>query len=213
MKLLKRKIFLIIFFLSLYAQAIKPYIPGQISITPGNYYSVYIMDQGRSDTDDLASMLRFYNPKISEEYAEEIAKIYVEECSDEGVNYDIAFCQMVLETGFLSFGGSVLSKQYNFCGLGAVSGHSRGEYFPDMRTGIRAHIQHLKAYASRENIRKKSVDRRFRFVKRGSATTIYALQGKWATDPQYDIKLERLLERLFTFRQFANNVNAVADIK
>lgn len=177
-----------------------PFRPGNIGFTPSNYYSVFIMDQGKSDMDDLAGMLRFYNSKISEDKAQEMAKIYVEESLDEGVNHDIAFCQMILETGFLKYGGDVASQQNNFCGLGATGNRVAGEYFPDIRTGIRAHIQHLKAYASTEDITKKSVDRRFRFVKRGSATTIYALQGKWASDPLYDQKLENLLERLFQFR-------------
>jgi len=159
------------------------------------------MDHGKSTTEDLQNMLMFYNPEIDESYAGQIASIYVEESIDEGVNHDIAFCQMALETGFLTFNGSVRKKQNNFCGLGATSKKSKGECFPDIRTGIRAHIQHLKAYASLDNISKASVDRRFRYVKRGTAKTIYALKGKWAMDPLYDQKLENLLERLFTLRQ------------
>lgn len=164
------------------------------------------MDQGKSTIEDLQNMLMFYNPEIDESYAEQIARIYVEESTDEGVNHDIAFCQMVLETGFLSFNGSVRKSQNNFCGLGATSKQSMGECYPDIRTGIRAHIQHLKAYASHDNISKASVDNRFRFVKRGTAKTIYALKGKWAMDPLYDQKLENLMERLFTLRQlYAQN--------
>jgi hypothetical protein len=159
------------------------------------------MDNGKSSVEDLQNMLQFYNPKIDETIAEKIARIYFEESIDEGVNHDIAFCQMILETGFLKYGGSVHKSQNNFCGLGATHSRARGESFPDMRTGVRAHIQHLKAYASHEDIIKESVDRRFRFVKRGSAKTIYALQGKWAMDPYYDKKLENLLMRLFTLRQ------------
>jgi len=159
------------------------------------------MDHGKSSTEDLQNMLLFYNPQLEESYVEEISRIYMEESLDEGVNHDIAFCQMILETGFLKYGGSVKKHQNNFCGLGATSQNASGESFPDMRTGIRAHIQHLKAYASYDNISKKSVDKRFRFVKRGTAKTIYALKGKWAMDPYYDVKLENLLLRLFTLRQ------------
>lgn len=188
--------------LMIIAIANPPFRPGGMSFTSNNYYSVFIMDQGKSDIDNLAAMLQFYNPKINHDRAEEMAKIYVEESLDEGVNHDIAFCQMILETGFLKYGGDVQSNQNNFCGLGATGNREPGEHFPDIRTGIRAHIQHLKAYASNEDITKKSVDKRFRFVKRGSATTIYALPGKWASDPLYDQKLENLLERLFQFRHF-----------
>ncbi|NPD47559.1 MULTISPECIES: glucosaminidase domain-containing protein [unclassified Lentimicrobium] len=188
--------------LMMIAIANPPFRPENMGFTPNNYYSVFIMDQGKSEIDHLSAMLQFYNPKIKSDQANQMAKIYVEESIAEGVNHDIAFCQMILETGFLKYGGDVKSHQNNFCGLGATGNREAGEYFPDVRTGIRAHIQHLKAYASIENINHKSVDKRFRFVKRGSATTIYALQGKWATDPQYDQKLENLLERLFQFRYF-----------
>jgi len=178
-----------------------PLLPERMNASSNHYYSIYIMDNGKTDAEDLAAMLLFYNPNVSPSLAQEIANIYFEECIDEGVNHDIAFCQMTLETGFLKFGGSVLRSQNNFCGLGATGGSVRGEYFPDMRTGVRAHIQHLKAYASKEDINKPCVDRRYKYVKRGSATTIYALQGKWAADPLYDQKLENLLDRLFLLRR------------
>lgn len=177
-----------------------PYLPGDFVFTSRQYYSVYIMDQGRSSVEDLTAMLLFYNPTLKDAFAKEMALIYFEESMDEGVNHDIAFCQMILETGFLNFGGSVLRQQNNFCGLGATGGMVRGEKFPDIRTGVRAHIQHLKAYASSDNINKESVDKRFRFVKRGTAPTIYALPGKWAADPDYDHKLEGLLQRLFALK-------------
>ena len=177
-----------------------PFRPGNMGFTSSNYYSVFIMDQGKSDINHLSAMLQFYNPKIKSDKADQMAKIYVEESLDEGVNHDIAFCQMILETGFLRYGGDVKRYQNNFCGLGATGNQEPGEYFPDVRTGVRAHIQHLKAYASIEDISKESVDKRFRYVKRGSATTIYSLTGKWASDPLYDQKLENLLERLFHFR-------------
>lgn len=182
-------------------KANSPLIPETTSATSNHYYSVYIMDLGRSDAEDLAAMLLFYNPQVTASMAEEIANIYFEECIDEGVNHDIAFCQMTLETGFLKYGGSVQRSQNNFCGLGATGGAVRGEVFPDIRTGVRAHIQHLKAYASKEDINKPCVDRRYKYVKRGSAPTIYALQGKWAADPLYDQKLENLLDRLFLLRR------------
>lgn len=194
--------------MNLTSNSSSPFLTESLNLTSSNYYSIYIMDHGKSSMEDLQNMLTFYNPNLEDCFIEEIVRIYMEESLDEGVNHDIAFCQMVLETGFLKYGGSVHKNQNNFCGLGATSQRARGETFPDMRTGIRAHIQHLKAYASHENISKESVDRRFRFVKRGSAKTIYALKGRWAMDPQYDIKLENLLERLFILRQFsASNEN------
>ena len=89
-------------FLGLNAQANEPFFSSKMSITSKNFYSIYIMDQGKTNTVDLVTMLQFYNPEIDNEYAHEIARLYIQESFDEGVNHDIAFCQMVLETGFLA---------------------------------------------------------------------------------------------------------------
>jgi len=165
-----------------------------------NYFSVYIMDQGQGTVQDFSNMLMFYNPSLKPEETEKLARIYIEEAQKEGVNQDIAFTQMCLETGFLTYAGSVKSDQNNFCGLGAVSKNHQGEYFPDIKTGVRAHIQHLKAYASNLDLLQEPVDFRFRFVKRGSAPTIYDLPGRWAADKDYALKLESLMYRLFLLR-------------
>lgn len=200
MKLQNNLNIIILFLLGINSFALSPYLESKFSFTSNNYYSVYIMDQGKSKESDLASMLLFFNPVLSESYAQDIASHYIQESLDEGVNHDIAFCQMILETGFLNYGGDVKKEQNNYCGLGATGGAVSGEKFPDMQTGVRAHIQHLKAYASHQDINKESVDRRFRFVKRGTARTIYSLPGKWAADPLYDKKIEKLLYKLFTHR-------------
>lgn len=108
------------------------------------------------------------------------AQIVVEEAQAEGVKAEIVFCQAMKETGWLRFGGSVKPDQCNFAGLGATGGSVSGAVFPDVRTGIRAQVQHLKAYASTEPLVNKCVDPRFSYVKRGSATTLGSLNGKWA---------------------------------
>ena len=41
--------------------------------------------------------------------------------------------------------------------------------FPDARTGVRAQIQHLKAYASKDALKRACIDPRFALVSRGSA--------------------------------------------
>ena len=120
----------------------------------------------------------------------------------EGVNHDIAFAQMCLETGFLRYGGDVKPGQYNFCGLGATGGGEPGLSFPDPRIGVRAHIQHLKAYGSTEDLNNDLVDPRFHFVVRGRAPTIQGLTGTWAADPRYSEKITAILKRLYEFSFF-----------
>ena len=200
---LQKKILLLFFLaITIFAKTSEPFSPNNIHFTARNYYSIFIMDQGRCNAEELASMLLFYNPDINSSKALKIAHFYVQESLIEGVNSDIAFCQMTLETGFLNYGGDVQQEQNNFCGLGATGNAIKGESFPDTETGVRAHIQHLKAYASHKNIRQKSVDKRFKYVKRGSATNIYKLPGKWASDPLYDKKIEGLLVRLYNHKRF-----------
>ncbi|GHV71423.1 hypothetical protein AGMMS49928_23090 [Spirochaetia bacterium] len=157
-----------------------------------------ILGKGRTNSAVLAAFLRQSNPKV-EEFADQLAQLYVEEAAVEGINHDVAFSQMLLETGFLRFGGLVSPDMYNFCGLGAIGPEQPGETFPDPRTGVRAHIQHLKAYASEEPLKQPLVDPRYHYVRRGSAPSINGLAGTWAADRQYAEKITGILERLRNF--------------
>lgn len=119
---------------------------------------------------------------------EDFAKIVVEEAEAEGVRAEVVFAQAMHETGWLKFGGLVTAEKCNFAGLGATGNSSdgaatdygRGYTYPDVRTGIRAQVQHLKAYASIEPLVNACVDQRFKYVTRGCAPTVGSLSGKWA---------------------------------
>ncbi|MGM9912981.1 N-acetylmuramoyl-L-alanine amidase [Floccifex sp.] len=102
---------------------------------------------------------------------EEFCKIYYEEAKAEGVNAEVAFGQMCLETGFLQFGGDVKPNQFNFAGLGATGGVP-GNSFSTVREGIRAQIQHLKCYASTESLNQDKVDPRWSNSLRGKAVYV-----------------------------------------
>lgn len=157
-----------------------------------------IMGRGQMSSGRLVTFFMECNPDADEYTVGLLAQLYVEECGTEGVNSDIAFVQMCLETGFLRFGGLVTGDMNNFCGLGATDPEHPGLCFPDARTGVRAHVQHLKAYASTEPLAGDLVDPRFDYVQpRGKATDIYGLAGTWAMDPDYGQKLYDLLERLY----------------
>ncbi len=128
---------------------------------------------------------------------EKFCSILCEEAKAEGVKPEVLFAQVMLETGWLQFqGSSVKADQCNFGGIGATDSNPRPATFPDVRTGLRAQTQHLKAYASTDALRNPCVDPRFNLVKRGSATTVIALSGKWASDPAYGTKLLTLIEEL-----------------
>jgi len=155
-----------------------------------------IMTYGNKNAEQLSSFLMRHNSRISKSEALLMATYYIDESESEGVNHDIAFCQMCLETGFLRFGGVVSKQQNNFCGLGAIRVGKPGENFSTKQLGVRAHIQHLKAYGSDDPLNGQLIDRRFKWVKRGISPTVDGLSGKWAADREYAYKIKNLLLRL-----------------
>jgi len=155
-----------------------------------------IYSNGVLPAEKLAEYLKQNNPKLQKKETYSIALMYVEEAKKEGINHDIAFSQMCLETGFLKFGGDVDPEQNNFCGLGVTGGGVKGLSFADKRSGIRAHIQHLKAYASTDNLNQELVDQRFHYVKRGIAKNVDDLAGKWAMDKHYGNKIVNIISRI-----------------
>lgn len=160
------------------------------------YHSIPIASRGRARAHQLIRFFTQTNPLIDIKYLRRIARLYIDEAAAEGINSDVAFCQMVHETNYLRFGGDVKPWQNNFCGLGATGGGKPGLSFPSVEVGVRAHIQHLKAYANAQPLRRKLVDPRFGRVRRAQAPYVEDLTGTWATDPQYAVKLKRKLKAL-----------------
>ena len=135
----------------------------------------------------------------------EFCQIYYEEATAEGVKAEVAFTQAMKETAWLKFGGIVKIEQFNFAGIGAEDGNEKGQAatFADVRTGIRAHIQHLKAYGSTEKLKNECVDPRFKYVTRNSAPYVEWLGIKenpngigWATDKDYGYKIVDMMNVL-----------------
>ena len=129
-------------------------------------------------------------------------QMYIEEAEAEGIRAEVAFAQAMKETGFLRYGGDVKIEQYNFAGLGATGGVP-GNSFPDVRTGIRAHVQHLKAYANNEPLVNACVDERFKYVKRGVAPYVEWLGIKenpngvgWAAAQNYGYDIVKMIEQM-----------------
>lgn len=139
------------------------------------------------------------------ETLEQFCRIYIEEAEKEGVRAEVAFAQSMKETGWLRFGGIVQIGQFNFAGLGAEDGNTEGNCasFPDVRIGVRAQIQHLKAYASTEALTLPLVDPRFVKVKRGSAPYVEWLGQKenpdglgWATAEGYGRSIVNMIKKM-----------------
>ena len=110
----------------------------------------------------------------------EFCKTLIAEASFEGVRPEVLFAQVMIETGWLRFGGNVSAGQCNFGGLGSTDSGVAGASFDSVGIGLRAQAQHLKAYASTDPLLGDCVDPRFSMVKRGSAQYLTQLNGKWA---------------------------------
>ena len=126
----------------------------------------------------------------------EFCEIIYEEATDENVKPEVVFGQAMKETGYLQFGRDVQIEQFNFAGLGATGNGVHGNSFANIREGIRAQVQHLKAYASKDSLNHDCVDVRFGYVNRGSAPYVEWLGIKenpnkagWAASSEYGIDL------------------------
>lgn len=146
---------------------------------------------------ELSSFFLRKEPDADADMARRMAVYYVKEGADEGINSDVAFAQMCLETGFLKFGNLVTKDMHNYCGLGAIGPGQNGERFDSEQMGVRAHIQHLNAYGDIDDLVHPLIDRRYRYVvPRGKAKTVFDLAGTWAADREYGVKLDRILTEM-----------------
>lgn len=166
---------------------------------PEKLISRKLLDKGQLSATQLAEY--FLSQRQDYDLIEIIhfAQIYIIEAAAENINSDIAFAQMCLETGYLRFGGLVQPEFHNYCGLGAMDAEHPGCIFDDEQTGVRAHIQHLQAYATTEEVKLNNplVDPRYGWVhKTKFIETIDGLTGTWATDPSYAVKIDNILDRM-----------------
>ena len=161
-------------------------------ISPKIFAKTRIMGRARCSEYQMRSYLKQQNPKINKKFLE-LPRLYLEEGKKEGVRGDIAFAQSLHETGFFKFGGDVRPEENNFAGIGVVTAGAKGNVFKTQREGVRAQVQHLKAYASYKKLNGECIDPRFTYVKRGSAPCVEDLSGLWAY-PGYDTKKYKTLK-------------------
>ena len=149
--------------------------------------SVPVLGAAEASEEQMAAFVRRRNPQPKLACSvEEIVRLYYEEAGAEGVRADIALCQALKETGFFAYGGDVLPGQNNYCGLGATGNKVKGAHFPTPREGVRAHIQHLMAYATTRRPAAPLVDPRYDLVRiyrpdiYGKIVHWTGLNGVWA---------------------------------
>ena len=166
---------------------------------------------GSSDV-TVQEMVDYFNASGEEYPAEEFSEggadsietfcqMYYDEAAAEGVRPEVAFAQTMKETGFLQYGGDASIEQFNFAGLGTTGNGVPGNSYPDVQTGIRAQIQHLKAYATSDSLNQECVDDRYEYVKKGSAPYVQWLGQQenpeglgWATGDNYGYDIVGMIE-------------------
>jgi hypothetical protein len=180
---------------------------------PPSQRVVPIMGASRLSAPQLVAWFTGRTPQPGGIYAatvpvETLAAIFVEEGAAEGVTGEVAFMQSIVETGWFRFTGSVPASSNNFAGIGATDTSSAPARFPDARTGVRAQIQHLRAYADPgayactvPPLHNPCVDPRFDLVTpKGRAPTWNLMgNGNWATASTYASSILTLYDEALAF--------------
>lgn len=149
--------------------------------------TITIMGAAEASEEQMVHYIEKRNPQPKLNCSvEDIVRYYYEEAGREGIRPDVALCQALKETGFFAYGGDVSPKQNNFCGLGATGNREPGASFATPQLGVRAHIQHLMAYATQERPHGAIVDPRYEHIAanrpdiHGHITKWTGLNGVWA---------------------------------
>jgi hypothetical protein len=184
-----------------------PVVPSPIPAT------VPIMGASRLTAAQLAAWFNGRQPRPPGVHSatvpvETLAQYYIEEGGAEGVTGDVAFVQGVVETAWFRFSGTVPAWKNNFAGIGATDTNPDPATFPDARTGVRAQIQHLRAYAdprayacSVPPLSNPCVDPRFALVvPKGRAPSWSQMgNGNWASAATYAASILRRYGEARTF--------------
>lgn len=162
-----------------------------------------IMGKAKATAEQMQAYIKKVNPAVSKSVIDMI-KYYISEGEAEGVRGDIAFAQSCLETGNFTFSGSAVTlDQNNFAGIGVTQNGMKGNSWATPQLGIRAQIQHLKAYASTERLLGTCVDPRFKYVRRNCAEYVEYLGIQenpqhcgWAAGKDYGKKIIQILNSI-----------------
>jgi hypothetical protein len=148
----------------------------------------------------IAEYVRSQNPSVNQGTLNSLIETYISEAGSEGINHDIAIAQMLYATNNLS---SQRVVAHNYGGLNP-EGTSWNGSFSDMTEGVRAHIQHLKGYASTQPPRAQIVDPRYHLLANlgylGTARTFDDLYRLWmGNSTSYGNSIDRILNELYRY--------------
>lgn len=173
----------------------------EIRLNPGNTVPACVTPER------LMAFIRTRNETLDPRFAD-IARWYKHHGAVWHVRWDYAFFQMVVETNYLQFKrgdghpGDVKPRQNNFAGIGTTGGGVPGDSYPDVKTGVLAHIQHLVAYsgerlaqpvAPRTQLKQNDIVEVS--LKLGRPVRFSDLARRWAVDRHYGASIAAVAER------------------
>ena len=201
-----------------FRKAVKAAMGGAASGGSGTDGYTKIMGNAAVTAEQMRAYLKAKNPGVAQSVLD-MVPLYLSEGKAEGVRGDIAFAQSCLETGNFTFSGSAVTlSQNNFCGMGVTSNGVKGNSFDTPQLGIRAQVQHLKAYASTDALMNVCIDPRFKYVTRGCAEYVEWLGQKenpngkgWAAGAGYGEKILNILKGILGMAGGASSGSAGAE--
>lgn len=202
-----------------FRKAVKAAMGGAASGGSGMDGYTKIMGNAAATVEQMRAYLKAKNPGVAQSVLD-MVPLYLSEGKAEGVRGDIAFAQSCLETGNFTFSDSAVTlSQNNFCGMGVTSNGVKGNSFDTPQLGIRAQVQHLKAYASTDALKNACIDPRFRYVTRGCAGYAEWLGQKenpdgkgWAVGAGYGEKILSILKGILGMAGGASSGSAGTEV-
>ena len=107
------------------------------------------------DSSDLVKMFRDATGGNDGKFTvplEDLAKLYVKYGKRFGIRADMAWAQMIHETGYGQYGGDVKPEQNNMVGIGATGGGVPGNSFATAELGVIAQYAHLAWYVYPDHV-------------------------------------------------------------
>jgi len=156
--------------------------------------------KGSLEKSRIIAYIKKQNSSADGNFIDKLVDTYIQEAAFENINHDIAIAQMLYATSFLK--GYKFVSSNNFGGLLELP--SWNGAFSSMTEGVRAHIQHIKGYASVTMNNKQIVDPRYYLLINlkylGTVKTFDQLYGKWVSSSasaDYKKSIEQILDALY----------------
>jgi len=173
-----------------------------------NDRSTFILGEGSLKLEGVIEYIKFKtrSPVLTDTNIRRLVNLYFSEAILEDVNHDLAIAQMLYWTNFLADRERVETN--NFGGLDRTrEWNGRFPYdrrYDGMTEGVKAHIQHLRLYASNslKNPNTVNVDPRHLYTEEFTSriTTFNALYDKWTQNTaNYRQKVNAILIDLYRF--------------